>query len=263
MISNILSVLFTLAFIAPAYSLIHRDVITLTDDNHVLLRGAIDSQSAAQCVSDLMHIESDDIYLYITSPGGSVTDGYQIIQTIDALHARGKNIYCIGDVAASMAFSIMQSCPIRYSRLGSIFMQHQTSTTVKGPLKNVKSMMEFLDAMDDDMNTRQSMRMGMTKHDFITRTDHDWWMFGENIVKNNATDEMVNVLCSHDLTEQTYKDTIETFFGPITLEYSGCPIVRAPLKITYGKETNVTDEANKIVQEEYNPLSWFDKIHSP
>ena len=101
-------------FVASALAF-QKDVITLTEDNHVLLRGKIDSKSATQCVNDLLSIKENDIYLYITSPGGSITEGYQIIQTIDALGATGKNVHCIGDVAASMAFSIrfIKTCSIK------------------------------------------------------------------------------------------------------------------------------------------------------
>jgi ATP-dependent Clp protease protease subunit len=233
-------------------------MITLTEDNHVVLRGAIDSLTTSNCIKDLLNVKSNEINIYLQSPGGSVIDGYKIIQTIDALANSGKTINCIGDFAASMAFGIMQACPHRYCHQGSVLMQHQMSGGLRGPLKNMKSLMNLLDELESDMTTRQAERLNMTEEDFVSKVDHDWWMFGQNIINNNAADELINIVCEHALLEKTVKESIFTIFGTAEIEFSMCPVVSGPLKIKC--ESNNTKQMYELIDEKYNIHQWITSL---
>ena len=119
------------------FNLVYSNLIELTTNNSVILRGPVNSISVSKWIYNINKIKTDDIYIYIKSPGGSVTSGNLFIEQIKSLSESGKNIHCIAEFAASMAFIILQSCPNRYGLFSSILMQHQISFGISGNLQNV------------------------------------------------------------------------------------------------------------------------------
>ena len=84
-------------------------------------------------------IDSKEIYIYISSPGGSVMEGMKIVDLIKSLEKSGRQVSCISDFSASMAFIILQSCPKRLATFSSILMQHQMSLGLEGNIENVNT----------------------------------------------------------------------------------------------------------------------------
>ena len=99
-------------------------LIKLDKNNFITLRGKITDQLSSDIIRKLNKYSFQELYLYITSPGGSVINGLQIIDQIKVLNERNIKTICIADFAASMAFAIFQSCHTRYITLSSIVMQH-------------------------------------------------------------------------------------------------------------------------------------------
>ena len=60
--------------------------ILLTANNHVVIRGPITSDSIAPKLVELNNIQTDEIYVYLQSPGGSVTAGTTFIQQMMHLY---------------------------------------------------------------------------------------------------------------------------------------------------------------------------------
>merc|ERR1719313_652014 len=102
----------------------------------------------------------------------------KIVDVINALHKSGKKVNCISDFSASMAFIILQSCPVRYATFSSVLMQHQMSLGLEGNLENVKSYLEFIDNVDDELNRMQAVKIGMSEKDFKHKVMSDWWIHG-------------------------------------------------------------------------------------
>lgn len=88
----------------------HEELLLIKIDitNMVFLRGKITSQSASKTVNELISLKAKKIYLYIDSPGGSVLDGLQIIQTMESMQQSGIKNYTIANNAASMVYIIHQ-----------------------------------------------------------------------------------------------------------------------------------------------------------
>lgn len=232
-----------------SYDSLDYPLINLTADNLVVLRGVIDMESVSKTIEQLHSVGTDSVYLYLNSHGGSVVDGYHLVQTIDALHKSGKTVTCIADTAISMAFVIFQSCPVRYVRPSSILMQHQMSFGIRGSIEQVKNFVSFVDGMEEEINIRQALRIGMPVTEFKDKIMNDWWVYGYQTIENNLADEMVFMLCSKDLMEQTTVTTINTWWGPITLHYSGCPLLNYPRKIIFGNEEDIDVEDRKMITE--------------
>lgn len=89
-----------------AYDLYSR----LLEDRIIFLSGEINDQTANLIISELLYLDAknhDDIYMYINSPGGSVTSGMAIYDTMNYIKSDVKTI-CVG-LAASMAAFLLSS----------------------------------------------------------------------------------------------------------------------------------------------------------
>jgi len=231
--SNLISLFFLLTSFVYSNGLLSRpsdEVIVLNENNFVVIRGNINGQSTSKIVAKLSDNSEKDLYVYLNTGGGSVIDGMQIVQTLLTIQKTGRNIHCIGNVALSMGFVIMQFCQHRYVLESSILMQHQMSLGTEGQLMNIKSYMQFIESMSESIDKRQAERMGMTLVDFKNKANHDWWMFGEDSVLNNAADKLVYIQCDVKGTEV---DFVQTCFGEVKLTFSKCPLARHPLKIEF------------------------------
>lgn len=215
------------------YTIPDYPIIELKDGNFLNVRGPFTGTSTSKWIDDIMKIESDEIYVYISSPGGSVIDGHNFISVVEALEQSGKSIVCVGDVSISMAYVLLQYCPVRYIRPSSVLMQHQMSLGLQGPIENVDSYFNFVKSMKDTLNSHQASRMNLTKEEFESRINNDWWMHGLTAIENNAADDVAHVLCHPNLSNKKVTTTVQTFFGPIDVVYSACPLARNPLEIKF------------------------------
>ena len=240
-------------------------LIGLTERNVITLRGRIDGTSTAQLVKAFNTYEEEKVYLYITSPGGSVMEGLHIIDQIDTLAARGIAVYCIADFAASMAFAIFQACPTRYTTSASILMQHQMSLHgVKGNLYNVENYLDFVRGADTRLDQRQATRLNLTLDAFQQKIMNDWWVSGADILEYGASDAQVRVHCQPGLVHRKDRVNIEALFFEVELIFSQCPLVREPLTITIKSKDNTTLPVDLVEENIAHFLpSKYSKLHFP
>ena len=227
---------------------LNTDIIKLTDSNFVTVRGEINGQLASTVITELMEVEDNTIYVYLSTPGGSIIDGMKIIQTLSALERSGKTIVCLADVALSMGFVILQYCPERIIMQSSVVMQHQSSLQVHGPLNNINSYMSIIHSIGDDIDEHQANRLELKVDDFRNKVNNDWWLFGSNILKNKVADRLAWITCDFDTTVTETK--IYTFFGPVTLYFSKCPLASEPLKVVF--DDNFPMEEREEVLQKYS-----------
>jgi ATP-dependent Clp protease protease subunit len=216
------------------------ELVKLTEDNFVVLRGPINGQSSSKFITDLLDKKSKDLYVYLNTGGGSITGGMQIIQTLKALELAGTTVNCITNVGLSMGFVITQYCQNRLVIASSILMQHQASFSAEGPVNNVNSYVDFIHSMVNEIDVHQAHRMNMTLKDFKEKVRDDWWLIGSEAVKHGAADKLVYVLC--DFKNQLVKEKIDTIFGEVTVTYSKCPLAKDPQKIEFGRHVENSDK---------------------
>lgn len=214
--------------------------IKLDKNNLITLRGEINEQLSSDIIRKFNKYSSPELYLYITSPGGSVIDGIHIIDQLKALNERKIKVTCIADFAASMAFAIFQACPIRYVTISSVLMQHQMSLGIKGSLYNLNNYMDFIKQIDEDLDIMQSEKLKLDMKEFQTKINNDWWLNGKHIVKHNAADQIVTVYCDSELVD--IKDEIKNTspYLEIKVVFSKCPLSREPIEIIIN--TKMTDK---------------------
>jgi ATP-dependent Clp protease protease subunit len=210
-------------------------VLEFNSRNLITIRGPIQGSSATNWISQMNDRDTDidTMYLYLSSPGGSVLEGNKLIDQIKTLQLNGVNVVCIADFAASMAFVLLQSCPLRLALPSSILMQHQMSLGLKGNLENVNNYLEFIHLVNDNLEKMQADRMNMTENEFKNKVMNDWWIPGHMAKNYNAVDDLVMVKCAKELIPKRDKISVRTFFGIVDITYSKCPIGREPIDIKF------------------------------
>jgi len=222
--------LFLALFLSP---LAHaQSKIELNESNHLVLRGEVNEISAAKLIHQISTSKSNEVLLFIDSPGGSVLAGLRIINIIEN---SGKKVTCIASHAASMAFAILQSCQKRYVLEDTIIMQHVMSYSLNGREPNNFQLANLLHKINVFMDKKQAKRIGLSYEEFRDKVRDDWWLFGDDAVKNNAADAVVKVNCTDSLSEKLTKEVVQLQFTTVTLEWSGCPLNSAPVNVTQVK----------------------------
>jgi ATP-dependent protease ClpP protease subunit len=240
------------ADIAPTEQQVHKqnrlNHFVLTSNNYVSIKGPIKPETTGHILLDLHSFydgsKGNDVVVFISTGGGSVSAGNQIIEAIRTLADSGKNVVCVADVAMSMGFVILQSCPTRYYISSSLLMQHQMSLGTKGSIEHIKTYMTYIDTLKEELEHMQADRIGMSVDEFRERTISDWWLYGKDIERYNVADKQVHVTCGHDLLTNTKTDELFTIFGKVRLTHSSCPLLREPLKVDFddGVPKNVVQD---------------------
>ena len=232
----------------------HEDLklVRLTENNFVNIKGPITDTNVDYVIKEMYKIEDDTIYLYFDTPGGSIMDGNEIINTIDTLTHTGKTIVGIADIAISMGFIIFQHCPTRYVRPRAVLMQHQMSTGIHGQFENIKTKLQFMQELDDQLSQAQAERLQLSLDEFNLRTAHDWWMYGNNIIKYKAADEMVVVSCDSNFSNETIKVKQMSMFGAVDITYSKCPLIKQPISIVFDHSNCPSFDTNNINKTDCN-----------
>ncbi|MBR3523702.1 MAG: ATP-dependent Clp protease proteolytic subunit [Bacilli bacterium] len=144
----------------------------LLEDRIILLNGTIDDNLANIVVSELLYLDSlnnNDISIYINSPGGSVSAGFAIYDTMNYIKSDVSTI-CLG-MAASMGAFLLSSGTIgkRYALPNSEIMIHQPLGGAEGQATEIKIAAEHILKTRDKLNKILSFN---TKQDIKT-IEHD------------------------------------------------------------------------------------------
>lgn len=228
---------FIVAFLVSMFSstLFAGDIkaLDLTPDNTIVLRDAVSQHSVSRVILSLSVNKSKKIVLFLNSPGGDIIAGLELVNVIKSEIAHGREIVCVADYAASMAFSIMQSCSRRLILDGGVIMQHQASFGVRDKLLNLREEMKLNEALALKLNKNDAARIGIPLETFQSKIANDWWMFSEEAVEQRGADEMVTAKCSAALAKLSYTDTISSKIGTVVVNWSACPFVYEPLNVNY------------------------------
>jgi len=151
-----------------------RNIINkLLEQRIVLLSEPVMPDSAERLIAQLLYLDSQDpekpILFYINTPGGSISDGFAIFDTVRFLRAPVKTI-CTG-LSASMGTILMLSPPEKKHRFtlpNTRFMIHQPSSGYRGTASDIEI---YVEETGKDAET--------IKHDM----NRDFWMDAEQAVE--------------------------------------------------------------------------------
>lgn len=160
----------------------------------VLLSGEIDDNLSNSIVAQLLYLDSinhDDISLYINSPGGSVTAGMAIYDTMNFVKSNVSTI-CIG-MAASMAAFLLSSGENgkRYILPNAEVMIHQPLGGAQGQATEIKIAAERILKLRDKLNKYLSENTGKDLKAVEKDTDRDNFMSAEEALKYGIIDKVL------------------------------------------------------------------------
>lgn len=168
----------------------------LLKDRIVFVTGEIDDTMANLVIAQLLFLESEDpdkdIYLYINSPGGSVSAGLAIYDTMQYIKPDVSTI-CMG-MAASMASVLLAAgapgkrFALPYSRV----MIHQPLGGVQGQASEIEITAREILRLRDEMNGILASHTGQTKEKIAQDTDRDNYMSSQQAKEYGLIDEVVS-----------------------------------------------------------------------
>ncbi len=149
----------------------------LLKDRIILLSGEINDYNANIIISELLYLDSinhNDISLYINSPGGSITSGFAIMDTMNFIKSDVSTI-CIGMAASMGAFLL--SCGTkgkRYILPNAEVMIHQPLGGATGQATEIKIAAERILKMKEKLNIilSQNTKQKISKIEQDTERDH-------------------------------------------------------------------------------------------
>ena len=166
----------------------------LLRDRVVFIVGPITEQTANLVVAQLLFLESEnpdkDISLYINSPGGSVSAGFAIFDTMQFIKPEVQSI-CIG-VAASMGSFLLAAGAKgkRYSLPNSRIMIHQPMGGVQGQAADIEIHAKEILYLRERLNKILSERTGQPVEKIAKDTDRDNFMSADDAVKYGLIDKI-------------------------------------------------------------------------
>ena len=154
----------------------------MLEDRIIFLTGEINDSLSNIIISELLYLDSisqDDIFLYINSPGGSVTSGMAIYDTMNYIKSDVKTI-CVG-IAASMAAFLLSSGTKgkRCALLNADVMIHQPLGGMEGQASDMKIACERILKMKDKLNKILASNTGKTLKQIEKDTDRDYFLSSE------------------------------------------------------------------------------------
>ena len=168
----------------------------LLKDRIVFVTGEIDDTMANLVIAQLLFLESEDpdkdIHLYINSPGGSVSAGLAIYDTMQYIKPDVSTI-CMG-MAASMASVLLAAgapgkrFALSYSRV----MIHQPLGGVQGQASEIEITAREILRLRDEMNGILASHTGQTKEKIAQDTDRDNYMSSQEAKEYGLIDEVVS-----------------------------------------------------------------------
>ena len=167
----------------------------LLKDRIVLLGTPIDDAVANLVVAQLLFLQAEDpgkdIELYINSPGGSVTAGLAIYDTMQLLSCDVKT-YCIGQCASMAAVLLAAGAPgKRYALPNSRIMIHQPLGGAEGQATDIEIHTKEILRMRQSLNSILAHHTGQSLKKIEKDTDRDFFMSADEAVKYGLVDEVV------------------------------------------------------------------------
>ena len=170
----------------------------LLKDRIIFLNGVLDNATACSIIAQLLYLESEDpdkdICLYINCPGGSVSDGLVIYDTMKYIKCDVSTI-CIGMAASMGAFLLSSGAKGKRIALpNSEIMIHQPSlsSVYQGQATDIEIMTNQMMRIKDKLNTILSENTGRELSKVIEDTERDYYLTAEEAKDYGIIDKIIS-----------------------------------------------------------------------
>lgn len=165
----------------------------LLQDRIIILFGEITDATSASIISQLLFLsstdEKKDIYIYINSPGGSVTAGFSIYDTMKYIKPR---VVTIGmGLCASMGAFLLSSGDKRYALENTKVMIHQPLGGAKGQATDIMIVAEEIISIKKKLNEILSKNTKQPLSKIEQDTERDFYMDSNKALEYGIIDEII------------------------------------------------------------------------
>ena len=167
----------------------------LLNDRIVFLGEEVTDVSANLVIAQLLHLESQDsekdISLYINSPGGSVTAGLAILDTMNYIKCDVSTI-CLGECASMGAVLLSAGAKgQRYCLPNSMVLIHQPSGGAQGQQTEIQIVADFMRKTRDRLNNILASNTGQPLEVIERDTERDNYMTAEEAMAYGLVDKVI------------------------------------------------------------------------
>ena len=167
----------------------------LLQDRIVLLGGEVTDESANLIVAQLLFLQSQDakktISMYINSPGGSVTAGLAIYDTMQFISCPVAT-YCIGQAASMGAVLLTAGAKgKRFALPNARIMIHQPWGGAEGKASDIEITAREILRLKERLNHILADHSGKSYEDVVRDTDRDYFMSAEEALKYGIVDSII------------------------------------------------------------------------
>ena len=167
----------------------------LLKDRIIMLSDEVNNVTASLIVAQMLFLEAEDpdadIQFYINSPGGSVTDGMAIYDTMQFVKCDVSTI-CIGMAASMGAFLLSAGTPGKRIALpNSEIMIHQPLGGAKGQATDIKIQADLIIRTRERLNTILAKNTGRSIEEIAKDTERDNYMTAQQALEYGLIDKII------------------------------------------------------------------------
>ncbi|HHT54481.1 MAG TPA: ATP-dependent Clp endopeptidase proteolytic subunit ClpP [Clostridiales bacterium] len=167
----------------------------LLNDRIIFLSDEVNDTTASLVVAQMLFLEAQDpdkdINFYINSPGGSLTAGMAIYDTMNFVKCDVATI-CVGMAASMGSFLLAAGTKGKRAALpNSLIMIHQPIGGAKGQASDIKIQAELILRMRDNINNILAERTGKTVEQIARDTDRDFYMIAAEAKEYGIIDSVM------------------------------------------------------------------------
>ena len=168
----------------------------LLKDRIIMLSGEVNDQVASTVVAQLLFLEAEDpekdIYLYINSPGGVVTAGMSMFDTMNYIKPDICTI-CIGQAASMGAFLLSAGTPgKRFALPNARIMIHQPSGGAQGQSTDIQIQAQEIQRLKDSLNQLLANHTGQEFSKVEADTERDNFMSAAEAADYGLVDKVID-----------------------------------------------------------------------
>ena len=172
----------------------------LLNDRIIVLSEDVNSASASVIVAQLLYLEGQDpekdIYFYINSPGGSISDGMAIHDTMNYIKCDVSTI-CVG-MAASMGSILLSAAPkgrrFLYPHSRVLIHQPLISGRFTGPATDINIQAQEMEKLRHELNGILAAASGQPLEKISQDTDRDFYLNAQEAIAYGLADKIVDKL---------------------------------------------------------------------
>ena len=168
----------------------------LLNDRIIILSEEVNSTTASLIVAQLLYLEAQDpdkdIQFYINSPGGSVTDGMAIYDTMQYIKCDVSTI-CVGMAASMGAFLLSSGTKGKRLALPNAeIMIHQPSAGTQGQITDMAIHLKRLEVIKKRLNAILADNTGRSVEEITAACERDNFMTAEEAVAYGLIDKVID-----------------------------------------------------------------------